>query len=940
MNDTPLEKLEGEYTFGVNRIYLLFDRISWRPSFYTINDWEVGPDNAEEIKALAGMTFFFPKRFQGLFEQTDSTYWYNSRHPRFKGDDFSYDLTKGAVMGGSVLPLAIQIAYYMGFDPIYLIGVDVDYKISDTVEQSGTKRFADGNLQFLKSTQDNDPNHFDPRYFGKGRRWHNPNVERMIEGFRVCREAIERKGGHIYNATVGGKLEVMERVNFNSIFEQEFNPPPKVSIVMPAYNAESFIGEAINSVLAQTYQSWELIIVNDGSQDNTKQIIESFQDPRIICIDQENAGRSNARNTALKHVRGDYVTFLDADDFYTPNNLELQVKFLQENQYAGAVVGSIKRVAEDGRPIKVNIRPSGQIIPTKSFLIGNPAHLQSTMFRRQWVNPSVLFNPEARAGEDWEFNIQRALAGCIFVRQSVVVCSYRCTEVAKRKTTEPYAEAMAAVIDRIFDSMALQSVYKEMEDLARYHVNLRMATRFFSTEQYELGQKYFLKALKYTDDKFNDNFYESVSNNLVGWLIQLDTKKPSNVLKTAISYLPDTLDKKQIETRSRSKLRKNFILRSGIGSSFFYNRQLRKKSENELTGGLRIYDRKEHAHINETRLIFELTSSFPSGSVMIDVGAHFGGSLERFARNGWEVYAFEPDPVNRERLLSRIEDCRTVRVDSRAVSNCTQEGLPFFSSDVSFGISTLNPFHESHQETCKVSTTTVADICKDNGLTSIDFLKIDTEGYDLMVLQGVPWEKVKPWIIECEFEDAKTIPLGYQFEHIAQYLVDKGYTVLVSEWHPVVEYGRRHDWHRLVAYPCQLNNPNAWGNLIAFREPPNFEKVAAIANRLVKTNPEKKYSKTGSPASDKNKRIPQMISKVRLKLTNPLNVYAVQQAFSLLKRIGHYYSRWPVILAMIAIALNTVSMLEVPFRWAFLMSGTGVLVLLIGHAASKADYAL
>ena len=939
LNDTPLEKLEGEYTFGVNRIYLLFNRISWRPSFYTINDWEVGPDNAGEIEALEGMTFFFPKRFKGLFEQTDSTYWYNSRHARFKGDDFSYDLTDGAVMGGSVLPLAIQIAYYMGFDPIYLIGVDVNYKIPDTVKQSGTKRFADGNLQFLKSTKDDDCNHFDSSYFGKGRRWHNPNTERMIEGFRVCREAIEGQGGHIYNATVGGKLEVMERVDFNSIFEQEFNPPPKVSIVMPAHDAEPFIGEAINSVLAQTYQSWELIIVNDGSQDNTKQIIESFQDSRIICIDQENAGRPNARNTALKHVRGEYVTFLDADDFYESNNLELQVKFLQENKYAGAVVGSAKRVAENGRAIKTNIRPDGQPIPTKSFLIGNPAHLQSTMFRRQWVNPSVLFNPEARAGEDWEFNIQRALAGCTFVKQSAVICSYRCTERAKHKTTEPYAEAMVAVIDRIFDSMSSQPVYKEMEDLARYHVNLRMATRFFSTEQYELGQKYFLKALKYTD-RFDDNFYESVSNNLVGWLIQLDTKKPSKVLKTAISYLPDTLDKKQVKRRSLSKLRKNFILRSGIGSSFFHNRQLRKSSEDEPTIRLDAYDREEHAHISETRLIFELTTALPSGSVMVDVGAHFGGSLERFAKNGWEVYAFEPDPVNRERLLSRIEDCKTVHVDSRAVSNCVKDKLPFFSSDVSFGISTLNPFHESHQETCEVSTTTVADICKDNELTSIDFLKIDTEGHDLMVLKGVPWEEIKPQIIECEFEDAKTASLGYRFEDIAQYLVDKGYTVLVSEWHPVVEYGKRHDWHRLVAYPCKLNDANAWGNLIAFREPPDFDKVAAIANRLVKTHPEKKYSKTVSAASDKNSRILQMISKARLKLTNPLNLYAVGLASSLLKRIAHYYSRWPVILAVIAIALNTASAFEVPFRWAFLMSGTGMLLFLVGHAASKADYAL
>jgi FkbM family methyltransferase len=958
LNNTSLNKLEGEYTFGVNRIYLLFNKIDWQPTFYTINDWEVAPDNAQEIKALEDMIFFFPKRFKGLFKSNDTTYWYNSRHPRFKGDDFSYDLTDGAVMGGSVLTLAIQIAYYLGFEPIYLIGVDVDYKILDTVEQSGTKRFANGNLQFLKSTQDDDPNHFDPRYFGKGRRWHNPNIECMIEGFKVCREAIERKGGHIYNATVGGKLEVMERVDFNSIFEQEFNPPPKVSIIMPAYNAEPFIGEAINSVLAQTYKDWELIIVNDGSQDNTQQIIESYKDPRIICIIQENAGRAVARNTALKRVRGEYITFLDADDFYMPENLELQVRFLREHEEAGAVVGGVIRVAENGRIIKFKVYPDGQIISTQSFLTGNPVHIQSTIFRRQWVNSSVLFNPAARAGEDWEFNIQIALAGCTFVRQSVVVCSYRCTEQAKRKTTEQYAEAMVSVVDRIFSSMGPESIYQNMEKLARYHVNLRMAARFFSTEQYEQGQKYLIKALNYTNKSFDETLlYDSISNAIVGWLIQFDVAKPLQILKTAIGYLPDTLDKKRIKKDSQVKLRKNAVFYWGIGSwlkllSILWKNDttityklvtkiLRgngfKASEDKLTVMSQAYTRKQHAHINETRLVFELSSSFPSGSVMLDVGAHFGGSLEPFAKKGWQVYAFEPDPGNREKLMSRIQNYKTVCVDSRAVSDCSQDSLPFFSSPVSFGISSLHPFHDSHQETCKVSTTTIADICQDNKLTAIDFLKIDAEGHDLMVLQGIPWKTVQPRIVECEFEDAKTVPLGYCFDDIAQYLVDKGYFVLVSEWHPIIEYGKRHDWHRLVAYPCKLNS-NSWGNLIAFREMPDMDKVFKIANQLTKTNPEQNHFKIIYSLIDSKNKIWRIITKLREKLI--FNVASLQLTSLLLGRIANYYSRWPVLLALLAISLNIAAMLDSPYRWAFITGGTSILLFLIGHSASKAEFAL
>lgn len=355
------------------------------------------------------------------------------------------------------------------------------------------------------------------------------------------------------------------------------------------------------------------------------------------------------------------------------------------------------------------------------------------------------------------------------------------------------------------------------------------------------------------------------------------------------------------------------------------------------------YEREDHANLNETKLISKLVSDIPMGSaksVMIDVGAHHGSALAHFVNMDWHIYAYEPDPANREKLLELVKGNPRVAVDSQAVSDQKLEGIPFFSSEESTGISTLTPFRDSHKEKCLIATTTVADICQEHDLKQIEFLKIDTEGYDLMVLKGVPWDKLRPYVIECEFEDSKTIPLGYNFHDLAQYLVDRGYTVLVSEWHPVIRYGVKHDWHRLVAYPCKLSNPDAWGNLIAFREPPDFDKVAAIANRLVKTHPEKKYSKTVSAASDKNSRILQMISKARLKLTNPLNLYAVGLASSLLKRIAHYYSRWPVILAVIAIALNTASAFEVPFRWAFLMSGTGMLLLLVGHAASKADYAL
>ncbi len=97
--------------------------------------------------------------------------------------------------------------------------------------------------------------------------------------------------------------------------------PGLVSVMMPAYNAERYIRPAMESLLAQTYSRWELIVVNDGSKDATAAIARSFDDPRIRVIDQPNGGEASARNTALRTMRGEFVAFLDADDAYLPEHL-------------------------------------------------------------------------------------------------------------------------------------------------------------------------------------------------------------------------------------------------------------------------------------------------------------------------------------------------------------------------------------------------------------------------------------------------------------------------------------------------------------------------------------------------------------------------------------------------------------------------------------------
>ena len=107
-----------------------------------------------------------------------------------------------------------------------------------------------------------------------------------------------------------------------------------VSIIMPSWNTAKFIGESIQCVIDQTYQNWELLIVDDCSTDNTDEVVTSYKDGRIKYFKNEkNSGAALARNRAMREAQGEWIAFLDSDDLWTPDKLEKQIRFMQEKGY-------------------------------------------------------------------------------------------------------------------------------------------------------------------------------------------------------------------------------------------------------------------------------------------------------------------------------------------------------------------------------------------------------------------------------------------------------------------------------------------------------------------------------------------------------------------------------------------------------------------------------
>lgn len=213
INKTDLSLLANDYVWGVNKCFLLFDRISWRPSFYTVIDRPGAKDSAHEINDLVSQlpsTFcFFPDILAGqIVEARGNTYWFHDLFDYWtlnKVDQssaqasrlFQQDVRGGVRVIGTVMYSVLQLAVYMGFNPIYLIGCDTE---------------------FSRSAETVSANYFDPDYIQKFKRIAMLDVEMSIYSYEIARAACDSLGVQIYNATIGGKLEVFPRVDYSTLF--------------------------------------------------------------------------------------------------------------------------------------------------------------------------------------------------------------------------------------------------------------------------------------------------------------------------------------------------------------------------------------------------------------------------------------------------------------------------------------------------------------------------------------------------------------------------------------------------------------------------------------------------------------------------------------------------------------------------------------------------
>lgn len=267
---------------------------------------------------------------------------------------------------------------------------------------------------------------------------------------------------------------------------------PTISVIIPAYNAECTILETIVSVQQQTFSDFELIIINDGSTDRTLELLNTVQDPRLKIFTYKNGGVAMARNRGIAHATGEFIAFLDADDLWTPDKLELQLAALQQHPEAGVAYSWTCNMDEQGKSFYPGepIYFEGDVYA--NLLVRNfIAHGSNILVRRQAIELVGEFDPTLTYGEDWEFYLRLA-ARWSFVVVPKPQILYRQSSRSATSKVEVMEGKTLVTLEKIFQAAPAELQYlkkRSLSNMYQYLTGMYLARVTDASEIKRAGQK-------------------------------------------------------------------------------------------------------------------------------------------------------------------------------------------------------------------------------------------------------------------------------------------------------------------------------------------------------------------------------------------------------------------------------------------------------------------
>ncbi|MBD1809592.1 glycosyltransferase [Microcoleus sp. FACHB-SPT15] len=241
---------------------------------------------------------------------------------------------------------------------------------------------------------------------------------------------------------------------------------PTISVVIPAYNAERTILETIASVQQQTFSDFELIVINDGSTDRTLELLYNVQDERLKIFSYENGGLPVARNRGISQANGEFIAFIDADDLWTPDKLELQLAALQQHPEAGVAYSWTYFKYEEKEYSYADESSFFEGNVYANLLVRNFLHNGSNpLIRKQAIESIGLFDANLKSCEDWDFYLRLAAKwNFVLIPKSQII--YRQSLSSMTSKVEVMEKYLLIVIGRAFQVAPTELQFLKKQSLS------------------------------------------------------------------------------------------------------------------------------------------------------------------------------------------------------------------------------------------------------------------------------------------------------------------------------------------------------------------------------------------------------------------------------------------------------------------------------------------
>ncbi|MBD2250028.1 glycosyltransferase family 2 protein [Nostoc parmelioides] len=295
---------------------------------------------------------------------------------------------------------------------------------------------------------------------------------------------------------------------------------PTISVIIPAYNAERTILETISSVQQQTFSDFELIIINDGSIDRTLELIQNIQDERLKIFSYENGGLPVARNRGIYRAIGEFIAFLDADDLWTPDKLELQLAALQQNPEAGVAYSWTYFMDEQGKSSIPGVSLFFEGNVQANLLVNNfLASGSNPLIRKQAIKSVGEFDSKYTACEDWDYWLRlSATWNFVVVPKHQIFYRQSLTSMSSSKVKNMEDNGLL-VIEKTFQSVKPELQYLKNQSLAWIYQ--------YSTQQYLKQNVNNIDAVRHAREKLWQAIrlhppilLTNYAQNLIIWLIK------------------------------------------------------------------------------------------------------------------------------------------------------------------------------------------------------------------------------------------------------------------------------------------------------------------------------------------------------------------------------------------------------------------------------------